>query len=171
MTSFQNLNEDVLLVVLAKCDVYTVLSASRLNKLIRTLALSKYVWVALVADLIATCLIDAFSDPDYTEYSAPKLLAMVKRLVCGPRWGTPALHRKLSVESPDIRPRSGYAKLLPGGRFFTFESYNGRYECWSLASRRCVWNPKGRIYAADVLDGENTARFLVSGSSRRLLFC
>ncbi|KAJ7910155.1 hypothetical protein B0H13DRAFT_2272647 [Mycena leptocephala] len=108
MTVFQDLNEDILLAVLTKCDVYTVLCTSRINKLIHTLALSKHVWVAIVADLIARCLMDAFSDPDYIHYSGLELREAVKRVVCGPTWATsgsrPTIHHQLSVESPDIAP-------------------------------------------------------------------
>ncbi|KAJ6548643.1 hypothetical protein B0H19DRAFT_1265450 [Mycena capillaripes] len=176
MTTFQNLNEDILLAVLTRCDVYTVLSVSWINKLIRTLALSKHVWLALVADLITSCLIDAFSDPNFTEYSAPDLRAMVKRLVCGPTWVTPSLHRTLSVKLPDIASGrilsswTTYVKLLPGGRYFTLENYDGRLECWSLSSGRCVWahsEKRHTTYAVDVLDGGNTARFLLPCSSQK----
>jgi hypothetical protein len=115
---------------------------SQINKLIRILTLSKYVWITLVVDLIARCLMDALSDPDYIHYSGLELREAVKRVACGPTWATsrsgPAIHCQLSVESPDIAPGNNlstwttYVKLLPGGRFFTLENYDGRLECWSI---------------------------------------
>ncbi|KAJ6494251.1 hypothetical protein C8R45DRAFT_1134938 [Mycena sanguinolenta] len=161
MAIFQDLNEDILLTVLSTCDVRTVLRASQVNKLIHALALSKPVWVALVADLIARCIMDAFSDPDFANYSAPQLHQIVKRL--------------LSVESADISSTQGGSswsadvKLLPGGRFFTLESYDGRLQCWSLETGLCVWtySQKRRTgYAVDIIDRGNTARFLLPGSSK-----
>ncbi|KAF7355945.1 hypothetical protein MVEN_00923700 [Mycena venus] len=177
MAVFQDLDEDILLGVLKISDVYTVLSASRVNKLIHTLALSKPLWVALVEDLIARCLLDAFSDPDFMDYSAPELREVVKRVMCGPTWtedgSTPVIHRQLSVESSDIIPNKtgsswpAYVRLLPGGRFFTLEIYDGRLECWSVATGRCVWNysqERRTGYVVDVLDGGMTARFLLPGT-------
>jgi hypothetical protein len=150
----------------------------QINKLIHTLALSKHVWVAIVADLIARCLMDAFSDPDYIHYSGLELREAVKRVVCGPTWATsgsrPAIHHQLSVESPDIAPGNKpstwttYVKLLPGGRFFTLENYDGRLECWSIRMGRCVWTyseKRDTTYVVDILDEGKTARFLLPGSS------
>jgi hypothetical protein len=194
MAVFQELDEDILLVIFRTCDIYTVLTAARvcmfrriyqnltsimsqINKLIRVLALSKAVWVALVADLIARCIMDAFSDPDFRNYSAAQLRGMVKRLVCGPALAEerPArvIRRQVSVDTSDIfsnkiSPRwSTYVKLLPGGRFFTLENYDGRLECWSLTTGLCVWtySQKRRTnYAVEMFDDGKTARFLLPGS-------
>ncbi|KAF8193900.1 hypothetical protein K438DRAFT_1934690 [Mycena galopus ATCC 62051] len=184
MTVFLDLDEDIVLTVLSICDVSTVLSASRqINKLIRVLALSKPVWVALVADLITRCIMDASSDPNFATYSAPQLRDTVKRLVRGPAWRNgefgPAVHQRVSVESSDIVSNKrgsswpSHVKLLPGGRFFTLEHDDGRIECWSLTKGVCVWkySQKRRTgYVVDVLDGGNTARFLLPGSSQELFY-
>ncbi|KAJ7608577.1 hypothetical protein DFH06DRAFT_1309112 [Mycena polygramma] len=181
MTNFQDLGEDILYVVLTSCDVCTVLSASRINKQIRTLALSKFVWLALVTNLIARYLIDLLSDPGFTNYSAAQLRGMVNRALCGPGWvkaaakSSPEIYRQLSVQSPYIAPSLGCSltvKLLPGGRFFTLENHDGGLECWSVASARCIWSDlrrwlSHRPYAVDVVDDGNKARFLVPGSSER----
>ncbi|KAJ6501208.1 hypothetical protein C8R47DRAFT_259646 [Mycena vitilis] len=181
MTVFQHLDEDVLVVVLTNCDVHTVLSASRVNKQIRTLALSKHVWLAIVEDLIARCFIDSFSDPNLHKYSAAELREMVKRAVCGPStWAnactgcTPVAHHKISVQSRCIAAGPGnwstYVKLLPGGQFFTLENYNGRLECWGIESGRCIWSyseKRRTTYAVDILDDGYSARFLLPGSSER----
>lgn len=121
---------------------------------------------------------DALSDPDYIHYSGLELREAVKRVACGPTWATsrsgPAIHCQLSVESPDIAPGNKlstwttYVKLLPGGRFFTLENYDGRLECWSIMTGRCVWSyseKKHTTYVVDVLNEEKTARFLLPGSS------
>ncbi|KAJ7358568.1 hypothetical protein DFH08DRAFT_1075572 [Mycena albidolilacea] len=176
MAVFKELDEDILFVIFRTCDVYTVLTAARINKLIRALALSKAVWVALVADLIARCIMDAFSDPDFRNYSAAQLRGVVERLVCGPAWAEerPArvVRRQVSVDTSDIfskiSPRwSTYVKLLPGGRFLTLENYDGRLECWSLTRGLCVWtySQKRRTnYTVEMFDDGNTARFLLPGS-------
>ncbi|KAJ6517884.1 hypothetical protein C8R47DRAFT_1204990 [Mycena vitilis] len=176
MTIFQDLDEDIVLVVLTKCDVYTV------NRQIRTLALSKRVWLAMVANLITSCFIDSLSDPNFYNYSAAELREMVKRVVCGPSpWAntpgtgcTPLANRKISVQSPCITAgpdnRSTYVKLLPGGRFFTLENYNGKLECWSIESGRCIWSyseKRRTTYAVDLLNDGYLARFLLPGSSER----
>ncbi|KAJ7207329.1 hypothetical protein B0H12DRAFT_1243144 [Mycena haematopus] len=183
MAVFQNLNEDILLAVLTTCDVCTVLCTSQVDKLVRTLALSKPVWIGLVTDLIARCIIDAFSDSDLMNYSAPQLRQMVKRLVCGPTWlngeSVPAVHRQLSVGPADIASNRGGSswsaevKLLSGGRFFALEPLDGRLECWSLTTGLCVWTYSQKRctgYAVDILDRGNTARFLLPGSSNEFSF-
>ncbi|KAJ6453866.1 hypothetical protein C8R47DRAFT_1228876 [Mycena vitilis] len=181
MAKFHDLGEDILFVVLRRCDVCTVLSASRINKQIRLLALSKFVWLALVTDLIARYLIDFLSNPDFAKYSAAQLRGMVERALCGPAWAKagarspPEINRQVSVQSSYIAPSPGCSltvKLLPGGRFFTLQNHDGGLECWSVALARCIWSDSRRWlshrpYAADVVDDGKTARFLVPGSSER----
>ncbi|KAF7357160.1 hypothetical protein MSAN_01310600 [Mycena sanguinolenta] len=79
---FHNLDEDVLAQILLLCDVYAVVSFSRVNKSFRRLALSKQLWISLIHDLSFRYLIphlDAMS-----QCTTAQLIAKVKCLVRGP---------------------------------------------------------------------------------------
>ncbi|KAJ7159616.1 hypothetical protein C8R46DRAFT_1287006 [Mycena filopes] len=168
-----SLYEDVLLCVLTYCDIHTVLCASRASKLFHTLALTiTSLWVILVQDLVARRLMDALSDPNYREYSAPELREAVKRVLCGPKtWNRdspkpPNIYRYLSIASSPMAHAitlDSRVKLLPGGRYLTLAHDDGRLQCWSLQSGECVWMHSGQNakYSVEVLDGGDAARFVL----------
>lgn len=119
---------------------------------------------------------DALGDPNFREYSGLELRAAVKRLVCGPEtWADasspPTIRLQLPIEFSPIKPGpyqeyQPRVKMLPGGRYFTIGHRDGRLECWCLATGGCVWTHAGRRaeYAVEVLNGGDSARFLLDAS-------
>ncbi|KAJ6609012.1 hypothetical protein B0H10DRAFT_511216 [Mycena sp. CBHHK59/15] len=148
MSMFHELDEDILLGVLSNCDVHAVLCVSRVSKLLRSIAMSKPLWLSLLADLASRSLMDAFQYSEITNCSTAELIQMVKRLVTGPEtWSrrtvTPAVWREISVKPTSIRggtnPTEYNIRLLPGGRHVMVEHHTGRFECWSVKTGSLVW--------------------------------
>ncbi|KAJ7474140.1 hypothetical protein FB451DRAFT_1466687 [Mycena latifolia] len=113
------------------------------NNLCRAIALSKPVWLALIADLTARGLMDQIPKAKEEATSAGDLIREVKRLVCGP-------------ESTGTGP----VRLLPGGRYITV-AHETHLDCWSLWTGGFLWTRPGCLsyYAVEILDDGDSARF------------
>ncbi|KAJ6566666.1 hypothetical protein B0H19DRAFT_1257860 [Mycena capillaripes] len=113
---FLDLGTDVLSHLFALIDVYTVLSLSRVNRLLYDIGSTKQLWLSIVRHLTACRLIDAPPDR-LDELSKDALVEEVRRAVDGPRtWSPkssvpPTLARQVVVEVDHFR----CAELLPGG--------------------------------------------------------
>ncbi|KAJ6557007.1 hypothetical protein DFH09DRAFT_1317583 [Mycena vulgaris] len=158
-----SLDDDVPLTVLSVSDVYTVLAVATVSRGLRTLALAK-VWLALVADLTARCLMDPLPSEMLVTCSALDLISEVRRLVCGPAtWAggssVPAVLRMRSIHLHVDIPKPK-AKLLPGGRYIAVKpamlmvhghiiiscresdfSYAPVLETYALGSFNGYWSP------------------------------
>ncbi|KAF7363950.1 hypothetical protein MSAN_01053300 [Mycena sanguinolenta] len=95
--SLDHLNADVLCLILALTDVYTILSLSRVNKYLHSISSSRPVWVSVVLDLSSRDLIDLSLDTIVENLSTEELKDEVKRVVVGPRTWSPT-----SLESPTL---------------------------------------------------------------------
>ncbi|KAF7363946.1 hypothetical protein MSAN_01052900 [Mycena sanguinolenta] len=102
--SLDHLNADVLCLILALTDVYTILSLSRVNKYLLSISSSRPVWVSVVLDLSSRHLIDLPLDIIVENLSTEELKDEVKRVVMGPRTWSPT-----SLEPPTLLRR----KVIP----------------------------------------------------------
>ncbi|KAJ7114475.1 hypothetical protein C8R44DRAFT_855693, partial [Mycena epipterygia] len=148
--TFLDLPEDVILDILAICEVSSVLSVSQTNKYLHLLAFTPTLWMSLVEDLRHRGFFDRLSSTDVRSMSTRSLVALVRRLVVGPEtWspsrnqsprptllsrilGTLTRHRRLPSEaSPPVKPcvqvvlhppvrRDAQVKILRGGRHVLF---------------------------------------------------
>ncbi|KAJ7368924.1 hypothetical protein DFH08DRAFT_832677 [Mycena albidolilacea] len=115
---FQDLAEDVLIVILVECDVLGVLAVSRTSKFLRRVALTTAVWYPLVAKLAQRGLIDSRPDDGYFKtLSTEQLIGLVKRILHGPKtWtDTPFQSQSFSAPRPQTAARravSLFRKLL-----------------------------------------------------------
>ncbi|KAJ6578267.1 hypothetical protein B0H19DRAFT_1253525 [Mycena capillaripes] len=86
---FESLGDDILLHLLSLCDVYTVLSIWAINKSLRSVSLTKQLWLSLMRDLRFRGLLDLPSAEELENYSTVKLVGIIKRIVFGPNvWST-----------------------------------------------------------------------------------
>ncbi|KAJ6557003.1 hypothetical protein DFH09DRAFT_1317579 [Mycena vulgaris] len=163
-----DLDDDVLGTLLSACDVYTVLIVATVNRNLRTLALSKSVWLALVADLTARCLMDPLPNEMLDTCSSLDLITEVRRLVCGPTtWADlfPTVGRTRSIRLPV--GCTSKAKLLPGGRYVAVFRESS-FDCWNLISGKCVWSPEDTcLLAMEMFDGGTSGRFLLQDNFGR----
>ncbi|KAJ6556133.1 hypothetical protein B0H19DRAFT_1262234 [Mycena capillaripes] len=164
MLFFHDLDEDVLAGILAYCDVYAVVSFSRVvNKFFRAAALSIGLWQSLLRDLSAFHHI-----PDLHhigEYTTAQLVAQVKRLICGPATWADQSTLPPTVSSSKTFPVGGDARLLPGARYFAV--FRGSdIQCWDVTTGSCVWVhflsncSAGTSWAVDMHNDGHTAVFL-----------
>ncbi|KAJ6477212.1 hypothetical protein DFH09DRAFT_436465 [Mycena vulgaris] len=164
---FHDLNEHVLAEILARCDIYTVLSFTRVNKYCRHLALAhKQLWISLIRDLECRGLLDLPPAANMQEYTTVDLIDEVKRVVQGPKTWSPAypsppvLQRETIVrfEQPRGGNRTSFS-VLPGGRYFALTDRWTALEVWELATGRCVWTHPHSIscWSFDMVDGGDVA--------------
>ncbi|KAJ6566629.1 hypothetical protein B0H19DRAFT_1374117 [Mycena capillaripes] len=113
---FIDLGTNVLLHLFALVDaIYTVLSLSRVNRLLHEFGSTKHLWLSIVRDLTARRLIDAHPD-DLAKLSKDALVEEVRRAVNGPQtWSPkslvpPTLARQVVVQVDRFR----FAEFLPG---------------------------------------------------------
>ncbi|KAJ6474890.1 hypothetical protein C8R45DRAFT_1010822 [Mycena sanguinolenta] len=161
---FHDLDEDVLTGLLFSCDIYTVLSFSRVNKSFRRLALSKQLWLSLVLDLSSRYLIphlDALHD-----CTTAQLIAKVKWLLCGPEtWARRSSTPPTVSFSKTFRPGNA-ARLLLGGHYIAvlLES-SGDLHCFEMLTGREVYFPgllpNATSWEIEMLDDGQTAILLV----------
>ncbi|KAJ6570846.1 hypothetical protein DFH09DRAFT_1153219, partial [Mycena vulgaris] len=165
---FHDLDEDVLPRILANCDIYTVLSCSRVSRFFRTLALSKQLWISLLLDLSARSLFSLPEPSNLRELTTDELLAAVKRLVCGPAtWShqsplPPTVSRSTSFDNCTMSAVDGQIRLLPGGRHFVVDHGLG-IKCCDAKTGECVWTRGTRVsdYSVEMLDEGQSAMFFL----------
>ncbi|KAF8186111.1 hypothetical protein K438DRAFT_1039058 [Mycena galopus ATCC 62051] len=144
---FTALGDDILLKILLLCDVYTVLTASTVNKLLRRITLAKQLWLHLIH---ASAFHRALDLPPSTReglenHSAKELMDFVKRVAIGPNpwWpsSSPSAIRRYTIMSPADIENNLDSRVLPGGRYMVLQSHTREnvriYDIWS---GRCVWN-------------------------------
>ncbi|KAJ7191950.1 hypothetical protein GGX14DRAFT_480757 [Mycena pura] len=144
------LDQDVLFDILLLCDIYTVITFTRVNSYYRRLAL-----------------VDLPADEDFETYTTGDLIEEVKRVVVGPRAWAPdgkscaTIRRRTVVHLGKPKNTYGKVSLLPGGRYILASSWleDG---VWEVSTGRFVWGPQDacdRIHV-DMLDGGDVAHFI-----------
>ncbi|KAJ7089049.1 hypothetical protein C8R43DRAFT_1142211 [Mycena crocata] len=175
---FQDLDEDILPQILVYCDIHTVLSIGRVNRLLHALTLKKELWLPLIYDLAFHGLIDLPPGETLQTYTVQDILDEVKRTVVGPKTWSPTCPSALPMEarkriliSPMI-PNDGVRgiTLLPGGKYLVLERFHPilSLEIWSLEWGSCVWLWQTPLiqhiaWSIDVCDGGMVAYVLVTG--------
>ncbi|KAJ7628100.1 hypothetical protein B0H17DRAFT_552795 [Mycena rosella] len=87
----QGLVEDVLIRILAHCDVLNVLAIGATSKYFHHLAFSRNVWLTLVTKLAQWRFIDRRPDENMYDLSTEQLVDQVKRALHGPKtWSPPS---------------------------------------------------------------------------------
>ncbi|KAJ7159934.1 hypothetical protein C8R43DRAFT_1124303 [Mycena crocata] len=145
------LNEDCIFCIFVLCDVYTLLSLSRVNRYFHDLACSKQLWLSVVRDLYSRRLIDA-GEENWGNYSTNALIEEVKRAVAGPRtWTTespspPTVARQVVVDMDNLDKKT-HPSILPGGKYIlVYIMYSGcrGVQCRELYTGRSVWEWQGQ---------------------------
>ncbi|KAJ7176359.1 hypothetical protein C8R43DRAFT_557731 [Mycena crocata] len=149
-----SLHIDVLLYIFSLTDVSTILSLSRVNRALYSIAYTKSLWLSVVKELAARGLIDVPPDEILREFSTHALIGEIRRVVVGPHTFSktsrdpPTLARKINVPVRADRPTFDRAELLPGGKYLIISpevsALASRIECWEVSSRRRVWAWPGR---------------------------
>ncbi|KAJ6472436.1 hypothetical protein C8R45DRAFT_1077967 [Mycena sanguinolenta] len=126
----QNLAPDVIFSIFARCDIYSVVSASQTCRYLHDLAFYKSVWLTLLDNLRRRLILDRTSNLE--DFSVAEMIGIVQRLITGPQtWisarfdrepvaeisKTITLHRQ--TEAGDSISNS--VKLLPSGHPRTVE--------------------------------------------------
>ncbi|KAJ6599926.1 hypothetical protein DFH09DRAFT_1504247 [Mycena vulgaris] len=81
---FHDLVEDVVLRILALCEIYPVVSLGQTNKYFHHISLQKSVWFVLLVDLRARGFLHHTSISDLRALSAQELIGLAKHLQIGP---------------------------------------------------------------------------------------
>ncbi|KAF7357161.1 hypothetical protein MSAN_01310700 [Mycena sanguinolenta] len=134
---FYDLDEDILAEILLLCDVYAVVSFSRVNKSFRRLALSKQLWISLIRDLSCQYFIPQLEALD--NCTITQLIAKVKCLVCGPETWSQRSSVPPTVSFAKKFPAETHARILPGGRYFTVMRFSGHLYCCDVLTGRDVY--------------------------------
>ncbi|KAF8056943.1 hypothetical protein FPV67DRAFT_1677696 [Lyophyllum atratum] len=142
--------DDIFVSILCFCDIYHVLVVSQTCKRLRSLALSRHVWLVQLYDLNARLFADVPPGQSLNALSTEELISRAKRAVQGPRsWAPhndspPIISHKLTLEhdcsTPDLY-WANTAQLLPGGRFVLYQRHD-LLECWSLSRKEMHWTYK-----------------------------
>lgn len=184
MAHFHDLDEDVLPRILAHCDIYTILSVSRVtlprrhpshlltaaqlqvSKFLRALTLSRQLWHSLLLDLAARSLLHIPDREKLKAYSTAELIMEVKRLISGPAtWSdesstAPTLAGSTSFNNCRVNSSPADIRLLPGGRFFVVHHGQG-VKCWDATTGDGIWTYPARVtdYSVEMLDEGRSAIF------------
>ncbi|KAJ7615640.1 hypothetical protein DFH06DRAFT_123665 [Mycena polygramma] len=167
---FQDLDEDVLPAILTACDVYAVVSLSRVNKFFRAIALSEWLWRALVHGLSARYHIPDLHAID--SYCTTQLIAEVKRLIRGPATWSEQSSRPPTLASAKAFLAGNCVQFLPGERFFA-DFRGSSFCCHDVASGSCVWTSPVpstciKVWTAEMCDdGKSAIFFLIQTASGR----
>ncbi|KAJ7050806.1 hypothetical protein C8F01DRAFT_1237610 [Mycena amicta] len=141
---------DVVLLVLAFCDVASVLAVSQTCKRLHTLAFEKSVWISLCCDLQHRQILDCVLTPKLSGFTTTELLGLIKRIVSGPdSWKTgrvPTIQREITLplqaqalgSRTSPRYSSDEVQLLPDGRHLLFNHF-GTLTCWDVVSQNRIW--------------------------------
>ncbi|KAJ7615427.1 hypothetical protein FB45DRAFT_1064355 [Roridomyces roridus] len=178
-TALTELPEDIILHILARCEIVAVLSAAQTCRYVHFLAFSKTVWLALVEELRARSMLDATSTANIRDLTTNELIGLVRRLESGPSsWSSSQSGSPFSPEikkefvlHPEIRNADQYynfPKLLPSGQHVLFK-HSRNLECWNVAEDRLVWKHTPVVeglghliqFAAEETDGGDTVVMLI----------
>ncbi|KAJ6599909.1 hypothetical protein DFH09DRAFT_1355927 [Mycena vulgaris] len=97
---FHDLVEDVVLRILALCEIYPVVSLGQTNKYFHHISFQKSVWFVLLVDLRARGFLHHTSISDLGALSAQELIGLAKHLQIGPTtWSPPPA--SLTAEHPN----------------------------------------------------------------------
>ncbi|KAF7359870.1 hypothetical protein MVEN_00712500 [Mycena venus] len=169
--SFVTLSEDILLNILALCDVYHVLSVSAVNKSLRRITIAKQLWLSLIQDDAFRAVLD-LPPPNLGElegYSAEELIDLVKRLAIGP---SPWWSGGISIAMPYYKEAGVEARLLPGARYLVLQSRTGEGLCmYDVWSGRLVWKctiPSSTHWAIDLVPGTALVRAVLAVEAHNL---
>ncbi|KAJ6629778.1 hypothetical protein B0H10DRAFT_1939418 [Mycena sp. CBHHK59/15] len=137
---------DILSHIFALTDVYTILSLSRVNKLFRSAAFTKQLWLSVVRDLASRWLIDSPGDEILETLSTHELINEVKRGVVGARTWSPTSSAPPSVARKITLPQeipSSHVLLPAGTHIVAYDTHGGAFsrgvECWEMKTGRRVW--------------------------------
>ncbi|KAJ6459990.1 hypothetical protein C8R45DRAFT_1030234 [Mycena sanguinolenta] len=170
---FAALGDDILLNILALCDVCTVISVSKIDKRLRDLTQAKQLWLSLLQEPTFREVLE-LRPPNILElqnHSTRELVDLVKRAVIGPPpwWpGGPSATRTPSYTiafDTGLEIAPNYHRLLPGARYTVASAAGEDLAIYQVWSGRCVWKIAKRIhtcFAIDVIPGGTTARVLLA---------
>ncbi|KAJ7682211.1 hypothetical protein DFH06DRAFT_1160496 [Mycena polygramma] len=177
-----DLVEDVLLLILAECDILDVLAIGAASKYLHRLACSHDMWALLVTNLAKRGFIDRQPD-DFEDLNTEQLVSLVKKPLRGPQtWAADStkslvqrsvnmfgkLVRKLSAKPPagESRRIVLHPEIAtgPGMQFkqniakllpggeFVLFLNSARLECWNVLQDRLVWKHTPTMDQVNVRD-------------------
>ncbi|KAF7342577.1 hypothetical protein MSAN_02014400 [Mycena sanguinolenta] len=172
---FVDVGDDILLDILALCDVYTVIAVSAIDKRLHALTQTKQLWLSLIQDSTFRHVLE-LRPPNNLElqlHSTRELVDLIKRAVIGPPPWWPGGPSSSRTPSYTIAFNTGLEiihdyRLLPGARYMALRGASAvgkdlvMYEVWT---GRCVWGIAKRTltrFAIDVVPGGTTARVLLA---------
>ncbi|KAJ6453339.1 hypothetical protein C8R45DRAFT_633709 [Mycena sanguinolenta] len=171
---FAALGDDILLSILALCDVYRVLTVSAIDKRLRGLTQAKQLWLSLIQDSAFRHVLE-LRPPDREELerlSTRELVDLVKRAVIGPpQWwpGGPSSSRTSPYTitcDTGLDHFWGSCLLLHGARYIVLGSYSTDLCMFDVWSGRRVWTfakeNNHAYYAIDLVPGGTTARVILA---------
>ncbi|KAF7342572.1 hypothetical protein MSAN_02013700 [Mycena sanguinolenta] len=172
---FADLGDDILLNVLALCDVYRVLTVSAIDKRLRGLTQAKQLWLSLIQDSTFRNILELrpSSREELECLSTRELVDLVKHAVIGPpQWwpGGPSSSRTpaytITCET-GVEHFWGSYVLLPGARYIVFGSHSTEDLCmFDIWNGRRVWTfakeNNHTCCAIDLVPGGATARVVVA---------
>ncbi|KAJ7740455.1 hypothetical protein DFH07DRAFT_839090 [Mycena maculata] len=158
--TFQTMDTDVLLYIIALTDIWTIVSLSRVNKYFNGFCFTKELWIMVIRDLSFRRLLDSPADATWEDFSAGDLVESVKRAVLRPVALDaipplyPIIFRQISISLNDLRLESDglahladgtvFSELLPGGKYIVcrvqFFTHNSVVACWNVHTGRLVWS-------------------------------
>ncbi|KAJ7450976.1 hypothetical protein B0H11DRAFT_2330749 [Mycena galericulata] len=168
MVLFHDLDEDVVPRILEFCDIYTVLSVSRVSKVFRALTLSPQLWISILLDLSARCLIYIPDRQKLLTSSTKELIGEVRRLISGPTtWSEqsptpPTISSSRSFHNVSLNAGVSGIRLLPGGGYFVLDQ-GLSIRCFDASTGECIWSRPTRVsdYAVEMLDDGRSAIFFL----------
>ncbi|KAJ7731780.1 hypothetical protein B0H16DRAFT_1893260, partial [Mycena metata] len=138
-TTIADIGPEILLRVLALCDVHTIISVS--------IASTKQLWIFVINLLRNPSLMETWPSYDPTHYTAEELIEQVKRLVVGPRtWMSPSSSMSFppqvvaeltlphEIQCPNTQGVC-VVRLINGGRHVLL-AYSKGVELWDLGAKR-----------------------------------
>ncbi|KAJ6470926.1 hypothetical protein C8R45DRAFT_1014906 [Mycena sanguinolenta] len=155
---FDDLGEDILLSMMCFCDVYTVLTVSAINKVLRRIALSKQLWLSLVQDSKFRHALELPPlDRDKLEgHSTQELIDFVKNVVTGPgqtsdmKSFATMTSFKITLDDLGDRPED---RVLPGARYILLYSVKGmQYYIYDIWNARRFWQHSIQAYTLCQVD-------------------
>ncbi|KAJ6548831.1 hypothetical protein B0H19DRAFT_1299900 [Mycena capillaripes] len=136
------LNQDVLLHILASLDVLSVLDCSQVCWYLHGLSTSKHVWLSLLTDLNQRLLLEMPLSETLAQHTVSGLIAEVKRVVLGPTtWASdsdqqPTIRRQIRLTMDESH--YGDPTLLMGDKHLIVKHRRG-FEIWNVADGRREW--------------------------------
>ncbi|KAF7298469.1 hypothetical protein MKEN_01372000 [Mycena kentingensis (nom. inval.)] len=154
MADLTTLPTELVLAILAFCDTSCVISISQTCTSFRSIALTKSLWVDIVARLRGRGFIDHRAAPDLTQLFVPQLVELVKRAVVGPASWSPTPAPATGTDTDSFAPRvREHTKIYP--HLTNFNAYHrvqlvrggehllvlnsGVLECYDVAQGQRIW--------------------------------